>query len=561
MQSPARSCFFVEKRIAPVFVVLIALVFATTLFSCTKPAEKAFLPAPKLVVLLVVDQFRADYLLRYRERLLPAELSGGKPGGFRYLMERGAYYPYARHDLLQAMTGPGHATLSSGAYPYRHGIPLNKWYDARQREPMYCTGDERFATVGATMEGRNVGTSPANSFGSTIGDEIKNAGGKGRVVSISIKDRAAILMGGTRADAAIWFDKNTFHWVSSRFYCADGVLPAWVAAQNADIDAHRGETRHWSNESVHCTYSDDGVATFSTTYESDGKEALYGPAGNEMTQQAALGALKAYELGNGEGTDLLAVSYSVHDYLGHDVGPNRCEMEALTFHLDKLLSDLFAEIDRSVPGGLENALVVLTGDHGVAPTPKYLKSQGFDAAVLDEKQLERSLEIGLRELHGIPDDGDWIVFAKDFNFYLNYGAATTKNISAETLENDSKRLLLQNRNVLFAFSGTDVLERRLPSLMWDRQIRHSYFPGRSGDVVVIPRPYVIDEAYETTHITGYTYDATVPLMFSGAGIHPGVYATPAESVDIAPTIAFLARVLPPTLNEGRVLSEILASQR
>ncbi len=527
--------------------------------SCTKTEtnEDSFLSSPRLIVLLVVDQFRADYLLRYREHFLPARSLDGKPGGFRYLMEQGAYYPFARHDVMQAMTGPGHATLASGAYPYRSGIPLNKWYDAENRSPMYAVGDERFSLVGTTGEGPNVGTGPLNLLGSTIGDELKNAGGKSRVVSISIKDRAAILMGGTRADAAIWFDKKTFHWVSSRLYCPEGALPSWVARQNADLDKHRGETHHWSNESVLCEYSDDGTASFSKTYKSNGKEALFGPAGNELTQKAALEALKSYELGNREATDLLAVSFSVHDYLGHDIGPNRCEMEALTFHLDVMLSELFTEIDRSVPGGLDNVLVVLTGDHGVAPTPKYLKSKGFEAAVLDEKKLQQDAENSLQTLHGIPENGEWIVYSKDFNFFLNKEATISKGISIEDLENDLKRILLRNKNVLFAFSASDVLKNRLPSLMWERQIRHSYFPGRSGDVVAIPKPYVIDEAYETTHITGYTYDATVPLMFAGQGIRPGVYSTPAEAVDIAPTIAFLTRVLPPTLNEGRVLSEIL----
>ncbi|HTL11208.1 MAG TPA: alkaline phosphatase family protein, partial [Bdellovibrionota bacterium] len=214
--------------------VLVAVLLSTPTFA-----------APKLTVMLVIDQFRADYLLRFQKRFMAAGGADGKVGGFRFLMEKGAYYPDAQYDIMQSMTGPGHATVLSGSYPYQNGIVGNEWYDPKTGQIEYCVEDPTTPTVGATPKSTHIGTSPRNFNGSTVGDEIKNAGHASKVISIALKDRAAILMGGYRADLAVWMDFASYHWVSSKHYLPDGKLPAWIEDENKKVAERSGSTYTW----------------------------------------------------------------------------------------------------------------------------------------------------------------------------------------------------------------------------------------------------------------------------------------------------------------------------
>ncbi len=545
----------------PLLLALVGLMVRLTLagalfLGCTDvSAPKApGYRAPHLLLFIVVDQFRADYLLRYQSELLPAHQADGDLGGFRYLMDQGAYVPLARHDVLQAMTGPGHATLASGAYPYRNGVPINQWYDFRLGEPMYCVRDDSQVVLGAQgSEGR----SPKNLLGSTIGDEIKNTGNGSRVVSISIKDRAAVLMGGRRADAALWFDKKTFQWTTSRFYANEAVLPSWVSPLNETLQKQKGQPYTWASRPGACRFSDEGEDSFNTTLTLGEKSSINSPYGNEITMAMVDAALDHYKLGQQDRLDALFVSFSSHDTLGHQRGPNRCEMEELTLDMDRRLSALFNRLAEHLPRGMEDVLVVVTGDHGVSPAPSYLSANRVDARWLNAEALKERLEQGLVSRFGEPIGGAWISYTSDFNYFLNHPAITQLGVSENAVEDALKEMLVKQEDFLLAFSANDVRLRQLPGGQWERQILHSYFPGRSGDVVAIPKPYVMNDEYPTTHMTGYTYDTTVPLILSGPGLVHGRYATEVEVVDIAPTLAFLLHTLPPNLAEGRVLSEMV----
>ena len=230
-------------------LVLIGPIFLSIRTYALDLRKTAEIKKPKLIVVLIIDQFRADYLTRFKERFLPAQNKKGAIGGFNYLISNGAYFPYAQYEILQAMTGPGHASLLTGSYPYQSGIPINDWYDSQSGKNMYCVEDEASPIVGLKENSdlkKIRGMSPKNLIGTTVGDELKNAGYPSKVISIALKDRAAILLGGHRADLALWFDPSSFQWVSSKYYLPEDHLPTWVTTLNEEIKIKKSPIKVWS---------------------------------------------------------------------------------------------------------------------------------------------------------------------------------------------------------------------------------------------------------------------------------------------------------------------------
>lgn len=464
---------------------------------------------PKLVLVIVIDQFRADYLSRYQGKF-------AKESGFNELMKTSAYFPYGEYDILQSMTGPGHATIMTGAYPYQMGIPVNAWYDQKTHSKMYCAEDKE---SGSEM-------SPKNLIGTTVGDELKNADIPSKNISIALKDRASIFLGGHRADLTLWFDETSKHWISSKHYLKEGKLPIWVEKINL------------SGALAKCNLAES--------------------CGIEITTQAVLAAIENENLGQGPGTDILTVSYSSHDYAGHKHGPNSNEIREMTLAEDKAIAHLLKAVDKKVKGRLKNALVVLTGDHGVGSKAEYLIGHGVESDVINEKELVEEIENVLNKNYGKPKEGNWIKFVADFNFYLDEQAVSDMKIEIGLIEKDVKNVLLKNKGFAHVITQQEYQKRQLPPEMFARQILKTYYPGRSGHVIGIVKPFYYDGIKSrASHLTGYSYDRTVPILFSGFGIKKGLYADKAEIVDIAPTISFLLAILPPALSEGKVLKSIL----
>jgi predicted AlkP superfamily pyrophosphatase or phosphodiesterase len=472
-----------------------------------------FQDRPKLIVAIVIDQFRADYLTRFEKKFLPAERKG-----FRFLMQEGAYFPVGSYEILQCITGPGHATIMSGAFPYLAGIPLNHWFE--NGAVRYCAEDPTESTIG--NKDPHLGTSPRNFRGTTVGDEIKNVGQPAHNVSVALKDRASILMGGHRADLAIWFDKEA-GWTSSTYYIKDGKIPAWVSALN-------------TKQAKSCEQTEACAA--------------------QMTTQAALEAMKAFQLGKGDHTDVLTISYSGHDYAGHKFGPNSPQLETLTLAEDQAIAELISGISAHVSGGLSNTTIVLTADHGIPPSPEELKRAQFDSGYINEREIEKILEQKMESKFGRVD-GKWLAFNADFNFYFNSKALAAKKISSSAAEAEVKRALSELPYFLFVITKSEIEGGRLLPGLIGSQLAKTYAPGRSGDVVAIVKPFYMPQGSLTSHMTGYSYDRTVPIILFGKHIRAGLHANEIKVVDIAPTLSFLAGVIPPSLSEGRILSEAL----
>ncbi len=497
---------------------------------------------PKLIVLVVIDQFRADYLTRFESQFLPAVQKDGKLGGFRYLMSKGAYYPLGKYDVLQSITAVGHMTVSTGSYPYLSGIVANSWFDRAEKKEVYCTEDSQSPLIPGDPSDLEEGRSPKRLTGSTIGDQLKVSNGSSRVYSLAIKDRSSILMGGHTADLALWLNKKTGQWTTSEYYLPSKKLPQWVEELNQK-----------SKKTLRSSKNPDEKLDLS--------DVIASPIGNLLTADAVDAALVSLRLGRGQAPDLFAVSLSTHDAAGHRYGPNSREMEEMTLSDDRMISRLLNSIQKSTPGGLKNVVVVLTGDHGVAPNEEWSKTIRLPFKKLDTDVIKNRLNAHLDSKLGKSGESPWVLEEMGFHFYLNLPVMNQKGIELTRVEELAKEFLKSIPGVAQAFGSRDYESKRLPPGKLERQILHSYFPGRSGDLVIVPQSFVVPSLATqraATHITGYSYDQTVPIIFSGMHIKRGVYASQAEVIDIAPTLAFLAGVIPPSSSEGRVLSEILS---
>jgi predicted AlkP superfamily pyrophosphatase or phosphodiesterase len=252
------------------------------------------------------------------------------------------------------------------------------------------------------------------------------------------------------------------------------------------------------------------------------------------------------------------VSFSSHDYLGHRFGPNSREMEEMTVDEDKRISQILNHVKKSLPNGLKDVVVVMTADHGVAPNADWAKAKKIDAGRINEEKIGEELSAYLNEAFGKPNQGNWVELSYDFNIYLNLAAIEAKKLDLAQVEAKAKSFLEKVPGAAFIVSSTDIKARRLPPGILERQLLKSFYFGRNGNLMIIPKPFFTPADDPVIHITGYSYDRTVPIILVGRSIKPGVYPNRAEVVDIAPTLSFLTGVIPPALSEGRVLSEAIA---
>ncbi len=529
-----------KNFLRPLTKVVFLSTFLFTFISQSSPLKD--LPSsPSLVLVLVYDQFRADMLTRSKDRFLPAQ-KASRIGGFRYLMQSGAYFPLAEYEVLQSMTCPGHAMILSGSYPYANGIALNDFYDRDSGQYTYCLEDKEF------------GVSPRRFHGDTVGDELKMNSPLSKVVGLSLKDRSAILLGGKSAHMSLWLDSDKMEWTSSGYY-PDIQKKTWLQNVNRRLSVLKDSEIIWKPSLIKDSFSHKGKA--------QSGEGLGSPLGLQITNQVAIEIIKNEKLGQRGVTDVLAISFSTHDISGHKYGPNSPEMEELTLQEDLKLSELLNEIAREIPGGLKNVVIALTADHGMAPLDSFAKNRGLDAGRIDQEEMAKQLSQEITKFSGAAKNKkEWVTATKSFNFYFN-SEFYEKDADKKThLLHFAQSWMLKQPGVAFVQTSDDYSQRILPPEMLGRQVLKTYIPKQSGDLVLIPKPFWYEVAKNAaTHMTGYAYDRSVPLIIVSPYVKAGVYPSAVKVVDLAPTLSFLLRQNAPALSEGRVLSEIFEDKK
>ncbi len=532
--------------------------------------------APRLVVVLVVDQFRPDYLNRSAKWLLPAR-DGDRRGGFRLLMDEGAAYWNASYSHLATFTCAGHATILSGSEPALSGIISNTWFDREAGVRVGCVDDLNAGPTGARR-------SPRTMMVSTVGDELKSSNqGRSKVIGMAAKDYAAIVLAGRRSDLTLWID-NQGRWVSNSYYTGDQGVPDWVRRLNDQKipDSYAGKA--WTRLLPAEAYADcDPTPFFAETVNPEvGVSSELGPwaygwkfphliassppnplfyasfnasgFANDFMVESAKRAVEGEELGEDDAPDILALSFSSNDKAGHFFGPNSPEALDMTVRTDRALSELFTYLDKRI--GLDKVVVVLTSDHGVQEIPEELRQNKAPAGRIKFETLVEAVEAALDKRFG---RADWVRDLTDLDLYLNTATLEKKSVDRAEVERVASRALTTVEGVYWAVGRSDILEGRLPQTDWAQRVYRTYNPQRSGDVIILYQPdYFRGELIITTHGTHYPANAHVPVLLYGHDITAGAYYRPVDPKDIAPTLSQLLGIVYPNGCTGQPLVEALA---
>lgn len=507
----------------------------------------AFTPRPKLIVAIIIDQFRYDYLTRFR---------ADYHGGLDQLMSQGADFTNAFYAQVPTVTAVGHSIFMSGAMPAISGIVGNAWYDRAETKIVTSVCDWDVTSIGGQQAERGPKctdadpASPKRLLVSTVGDELRDAHENSRVIGISIKARSAILPSGHRAAGAYWFDDVTGNFMTSTFYMKE--LPAWATSFNARKLPAKYLDRSW-----------EGFPKWNF-HASPGSKAPYeripaGPWGNELVERFAEQAIAGEKLGQRGATDLLTISFSSNDYVGHAVGPGAPEVRDMSIRTDQALAKLFAAIEKQI--GMKNTLVVLSADHGVAPLPDRDKADKIPGGYVSAN-AEKIVQTALTNRFG---PTDWLIpGAGETSLYLNRSAIQSfkardgKPVSDEEIYQIAKEALLSAPQLHVARVYTrDQLENGVAGDLIARAEMNGYYPKRSGDIFVVLEPNYLPGSHGTSHFSPYAYDRHVPVLFLGAGIKPGRYDETIQVNDIAPTLATMLDLQTPSGSSGRVLTEML----
>ncbi len=519
---------------------------------------------PKLVVAILVDQLRYDYLERFAGQF--------SDGGFLRLGGQGAFLTSAYYDYLPTVTAPGHATFLSGAPPSVHGIIGNDWWDKATGKSMYCCADPDVEGVGTKGPGGRM--SPRNFVGSNFADEFRLRF-RGRVVGVSMKDRGAILPAGKKPAGAYWFESGSGAFVTSTYYRAE--LPGWVEGFNARGLAAGYIGKTWSRLLKPEAYLWEDAAAgegalkgeeapvFDHVIHPSTKEGFESimptPFGNELLLEFAKAAVEGEKLGQGAVPDLLCVSFSSLDYCGHRFGPYSQEVQDLTLRLDRQIGELLRFLDGKVGAG--KYVVVLTADHGVAPNPEFAAAQGMDGRRVDMLELTASLKGRLSEHFG---PGDYVLGKRlSEELHFNHELLREKKVAAGELAAFIREWALGTGVYQAAYSREQLLEGRAPGRLGELVV-NGYNAERGADMVLLFKPYMLPgmpvvegvAPSGTTHGSGYAYDTHVPVFFYGPGFKAGRVTAGARVTDIVPTLSAVLRMDVPPGCVGRVLSEVLA---
>lgn len=528
----------------------------------------------KLVVLIVVDQLRADLLPRYARHF--------GPDGFKRLIGRSAYFPEAYLTYGASSTAVGHATIGSGRLPRQHGIINNEWFlDPQAMKEQHVAYDKDAKPIGLGEGEKAAAYSPRHLIGPCLGDQLKLADKRSRVFSVSLKHRAAIMIAGQDPDMVVWWDRVSGKFVTSDWYAE--ALPPYVAEYNQArvVDQYIGKA--WEKVLPDAAYAschavDPAWITYDyhlgkafphTTKKGEAGtpgqpyDSLYAsPFGNDMVLEIAKRMLAQEKLGQGPAPDMLCVSFSANDVAGHVFGPNSAEILDITVRTDRQIAELLKLLDAQV--GLDRCAIALTGDHGVKELPQVAHRAGLGGGHLNVEELVKDLNAGLAEQYGPLAESKpyvlgflppWLWFTPAF-----HELDTEKQV--EILDATAQYLAgIEGVAEVFTAMDLEALSPMPHDTVWWLAWR-SYYPGRSGEIYIHLDPYwyETEEKGTTGHGSAHSEDRHVPIILSAPGIRPGKYMTSADLVDIAPTLAAILGIEPPIDTAGRVLHEAFAGQ-
>ena len=516
---------------------------------------------PKLVVGIVIDQMRYDYITRFWNKY--------NDDGFKKLINQGFNFKNNHFNYVPTYTGPGHASVFTGTGPSNHGIIGNNWYDKFTNEEVYCTQDDLVHPIGTNSPAGKM--SPHRMKTTTVADENRlHTQMKGKTIGVALKDRGSILPAGHTANAAYWFHgANEGKWITSSFYLNE--LPTWVKEFNESGIAD-SYLKPWTTLNDIETYAESGadLNAFETGFigmenavfpydlkslapANNGYDLLKTVAyGNDLTLDFALAALKAEELGKDEYTDFLTLSFSSPDYVGHNFGVNSKEIQDTYLRLDQNLAKLLKELDQYVGEG--NYTIFLTADHGGVNVPSYLKSHKIPSGYFDHFAFEERI----KKLVAEKFQAEGLIRNISNNqIFLNYDVLLEKNIIKEEIEKFLAHYILQLDQIDKVITRSQISENAYLE-GWEADIKNGFNQKRSGDVIFILDPATIIYPHTgSTHGSGLMYDTHAPLIFYGAGIKQGSTSKRSEITDIAPTISSLLGISFPNSATGRPLSIML----
>lgn len=546
------------------------LLLCLSLLACGAPIARA--AAPSLVVVITIDQFRGDYFARYREHF--------GPGGFNLLLDQGANFSDCRYRHGVTKTACGHAVVLTGVHADLNGIINNAWIDRESLKRVNCVEDDSVQIIGRADDRGSVrlpgttqpvGASPRRLLATTVGDELKLLrGARSKVIGISSKDRSAILLAGKLADAAYWMDKGRI--VSSTHYMPQ--IPAWVRAFNeaGRVEKFFGQT--WDRVLPAAAYEallgpDDvpgesaewGLGRTFPKVVNGGSEKIgpvfydafeCSPFKSEVLMDFARAVVENENLGGREATDILCLSFSVNDSVGHNYGPDSHEVMDITLRTDRMLADFFKFLDGRI--GLKKCTIVLTADHGIPPIPERVKSRhpAASAGRIDNARLLKTCEAALNTAFGpLPDGRRWLIVDESSLLFLR-DVLKDKNVAPAAAQRVVRDALLTLEFVAAAYTRADLEEGRAPG-DYGAAMLLSFNAARGGDIYYQAKPFWLDRKQGTNHGTPYSYDVHVPLVWYGVGVKPGTYTQRVGVDDIAPTLARILALPAPPMSQGRNL--------
>lgn len=553
------------KQVSTILAILVLYL------GCAPTSNQKSLP-PRLIVFISIDQFRYDYLTRFAPYF--------SPDGFNYLLNRGANFTECHYEHATNETAVGHAIMMSGTYPYRHGIIANDWFDRTLRRKVYGVEDTLSPILGVKEYGKTDGRSPRKFVGTNLADQLKlHTDGRAKVFGVSNKDRSAILMSGKMADGVYWMDERIGKIVTSSYYMSD--YPEWMKTYQASkpLDKWKGAKWEMALPSDEYPKTDkkfeqyyDVKAGIGETFphwigsENDKKDKNYyealirSPFASEALLDLTKELVRQEHLGDDVETDILCVSFSANDKIGHMFGPMSREVMDITVRTDRYLAELFKFLDQEV--GLQNVLFVLTSDHGVPPIPEILSSRRIEAYRLIPDTVRRIAETEMIKKFGrLTREPRYVEVIEEANLYFNDAALAEKKIDKNTAEQYISTFLKNNvKGIDRIYTSQQLSEGRIPDDAISQAVFKNYYSGRTGDLFLVLDPYCIWSwiGKGTDHGEPQSYDNHVPMILAGVNwIKPGTYYQHCSPADIAPTLAAILKIEQPNATDGKVLNEII----